>query len=184
MQSIIIAIRFTILILLLTGLAYPLAITGISQAAFPHEANGSLLKSTSGQILGSSLVGQNFTKPAYFHSRPSANGYDAANSGGSNLGTNSQKLIDRIKTDAVAYRATNATTKAIPLDAVTASGSGLDPHISIENALAQASRVAEARGIEPEAVTQLIMKHQEQPPFAEKAYVNVLSLNLALDARN
>ncbi|HEY9687399.1 MAG TPA: potassium-transporting ATPase subunit KdpC [Coleofasciculaceae cyanobacterium] len=175
------AIRFTILILTLGGILYPLAMTGLGQVLFPHQANGSLTRLSSGQVVGSELLGQAFAKPEYFHPRPAVNGYDASNSGGSNLGATSKKLIERLSQDAAAYQKENQRNQAIPVDAVTASASNLDPHISLANALAQAPRVAAARHLSVAEVQQLISRHQEYPPLAEAPYVNVLILNLALD---
>lgn len=175
------AIRFTILILALGGIIYPLAMTGLGQILFPNQAQGSLIKQPTGQIVGSRLIGQVFTKPEYFHPRPAVNGYDASNSGGSNLGATSQKLMDRIHQDSKAYQQENPTQVAIPVDAVTASASNLDPHISLANALIQIPRVAQARHIAPAKVMQLVTTMTERHLLAEAPYVNVLELNLALD---
>ncbi|MBN9333838.1 potassium-transporting ATPase subunit KdpC [Devosia sp.] len=172
------AIVLTLLFTLLTGLAYPLAMTGIGQAAFPTQANGSRIE-RDGAVIGSALIGQSFTKPGYFWSRPSATApeaYDAAASSGSNLGPTDARLIERVQ---------NAVGggKDVPADAVTTSGSGLDPHISPENAQAQVMRVANARGLDPREVTQLLARMTEWPAlgiFGEPR-VNVLELNLALD---
>lgn len=168
---------------------YPLAVTAISRTAFREKADGSLITDASGKIIGSSLVGQNFTGGKYFHSRPSAagaNGYDAASSGGSNLGPTSQKLADQIQGRISAYRAANglAEDQQVPADAVTASGSGLDPHISPANAELQASRVAKARNLPVEKVRELIDAHTDRPDLAVLGDpgVHVLKLNLALDA--
>jgi len=136
------AVRFAILILLLGGVLYPLAMTGLGQIFFSSQANGSFIKLSTGKIVASRLIGQVFTRPEYFHSRPSANAYDAANSGGSNLAPTSRKLIERMKRDAVLYRKENPQQTALPIDALTASASGLDPHISLANALVQVPRVA------------------------------------------
>lgn len=176
------ALRFTFIVFLISGIVYPLLITSLGQTLFPKQANGSLITNQQGFVIGSSLVGQNFTRPEYFHPRPSANGYDAANSGGSNYGTTNQKLFNRIQTDALAYQQANPTSKTIPVDAVTASASGLDPDISISNALAQVSRVATARHLEPKEVRELVLSHQGQPLFTQCPYVNVLQLNMALDS--
>ena len=168
--------------------AYPLLVTGISRTAFKDNADGSLIKDSSGQVIGSALLGQNFTGEKYFHPRPSAagsNGYDAARSSGSNLGPTSQKLADQIKERVAAYRTTNglAADQAVPADAVTASGSGLDPHISPANAELQATRVAKARNLPIEKVHELIRTHTDSPNLGilGDAGVHVLKLNLALD---
>jgi K+-transporting ATPase ATPase C chain len=170
----------------LLGVAYPLAVTGVAQAAFPGQANGSLVRDAGGQVVGSALIGQSFAKPEYFHGRPSAagNGYDAGASSGSNMGPLNAKLIDREKTDAAALRAENPGA-VIPADAVTTSGSGLDPDISPANARFQAPRVARERGAPLGQVTALV-DAQVQPPllgFIGQPRVNVLALNRALDAR-
>lgn len=170
----------------LLGLAYPLAVTGVAQAAFPAQANGSLVRDAGGQVIGSALIGQAFAKPEYFHGRPSAagDGYDAAASSGSNMGPLNEKLIAREKTDAAALRAENPGA-AIPADAVTTSASGLDPDISPANARFQAPRIAKARGV-PESHVEALVEAQVQPPllgFIGQPRVNVLALNRALDAR-
>jgi K+-transporting ATPase ATPase C chain len=175
------AIRFTILILVFGGLIYPFAMTGLGQLLFPAQANGSLIKQPTGQVVGSSLIGQAFTRPEYFHPRPAVNGYDASNSGGSNLGATSKKLIDRVSRDAAAYQKDNQDKQAIPVDAVTASASNLDPHISLANALLQVPRVANTRHLAPDTVKQLVEKMAAKQLLAEAPYVNVLTLNLALD---
>ena len=175
------------LAVLLCGI-YPALVWAIAQGLFHSQANGSLV-SVKGQVIGSSLLGQQFAGPGYFHPRPSAagNGYDAANSGGSNLGPTSQKLIAAVKERVVAYRAENnlAPGVLIPADAVTASGSGLDPHISVNNALLQAGRVANAWGVDAEALQKKIVSHTEGRDlgiFGEPK-VNVLMLNLDLDGK-
>jgi potassium-transporting ATPase KdpC subunit len=166
---------------------YPLIVFGVAQAFFPDKANGSLISDKSGSVRGSKLLGQGFAAGKYFHPRPSAagNGYDASNSGGSNLGPTSQKLFDVIKERVVAYRKENQLTqdRAIPADAVTASGSGLDPHISPANAEIQAPRVARARGLSEEELRTIIKQHTEKPDLQilGEPRVNVLTLNLALD---
>jgi K+-transporting ATPase ATPase C chain len=166
---------------------YPLVVWGIAQVAFHDKANGSLIIEKDGTVRGSKLLGQNFTAEKYFHPRPSAagNGYDAANSGGSNLGPTSQKLNDSIKGNIETYRKENGLkeTDPVPADAVTASGSGLDPHISLRNAELQVTRVAKARGLNEVKVRELIVKFTDQPDLGilGDAGVNVLSLNLALD---
>jgi K+-transporting ATPase ATPase C chain len=168
---------------------YPLVVTGLAQVLFPSKANGSLITDKDGTVRGSELLAQGFTGGKYFHPRPSAagaNGYDAANSSGSNLGPTSQKLHDAIRDRIAAYRVTNGlhADAPVPADAVTASGSGLDPHISPANAELQAARVAKARQMDVEAVRTLIHQHTAAPDFGilGKAGVNVLQLNLALDA--
>jgi K+-transporting ATPase ATPase C chain len=172
---------------LLTGLAYPLLVTGIAQLAFPVQANGSLIEQD-GEIIGSSLIGQPFDDPAYFWGRPSATGsfaYNAAASSGSNLGPSTQALYDAIAARVAALQAADPGNLApVPVDLVTASGSGLDPHISPQAAYYQAARVAGERGLEAGAVRGLIADHIEQPwlSFWGQARVNVLELNLALDA--
>jgi potassium-transporting ATPase KdpC subunit len=168
---------------------YPVAVWGISQAAFKNKANGSLITDASGTLRGSSLLGEGFTGETYFQSRPSAagaNGYDAAASSGSNLGPTSQKLHDQIKERIAAYRIANGLTETtpVPADAVTASGSGLDPHISLANAGLQSARVARVRGLDPAKVKALVAEHTDGASlgFLGKPGVNVLELNLALDA--
>ncbi|HLP77274.1 MAG TPA: K(+)-transporting ATPase subunit C [Candidatus Paceibacterota bacterium] len=166
---------------------YPLVVFGLAQTLFHERANGSLIVDKEGIVRGSRLLGQNFSGEAYFHPRPSAadNGYDASNSGGSNLGPTSRKLNDAIKERIATYRTENGIkdTEAIPADAVTASASGLDPHISVRNADLQAARVARARGLDPAKVLSLIRQHVDQPNFGllGEPGVKVLELNLALD---
>lgn len=173
---------FTVLL----GLAYPLAVTGVAQAAFPAQANGSLLRDAGGKVIGSALIGQAFAKPEYVHGRPSAagNGYDATASSGSNMGPLNDKLIAREKADAAALRAENPGA-VIPADAVTTSASGLDPDISPANARFQAPRIAKARGVTESQVAALIDAQVQQPllGFIGQPRVNVLALNRALDAR-
>jgi len=179
------AIVSTVLFTLLLGLGYPLAITGISELAFPYQANGSLVRDASGQVVGSALIAQAFAKDEYLHPRPSAagNGYDPTSSGGSNLGPLDPALAKRIAGDAATLRASTGHQE-IPDDAITTSGSGLDPDISPAYALLQADRIAKARGIDSEAVQQLISKHIESPflGFIGQPHVNVLMTNRALDA--
>ncbi len=170
----------------LLGVGYPLAITGVAQAAFPVQANGGLVRGADGQIVGSALIGQAFARPEYLHGRPSAAGagYDAGASGGSNLGPLNATLIDREKTVAAALRAENPGA-VIPADAVTASASGLDPEVSPAYARFQASRIARSRG-QPEAVVRDVIDAQVRQPllgFIGQPRVNVLAVNRALDAR-
>jgi len=171
---------------------YPLAVYGIGWLAFRDQANGSLIIGKDGVIHGSRLIGQQFTADKYFHTRPSdagANGmsYDPTSSGGSNLGPTSQKLHDAVAQNVSDYRAQNGlgTNTPVPADAVTASASGLDPHISLRNAELQTARVAKARGLSPDAVQALVRENVDPPSlgFLGEPGVNVLRLNLALDAQ-
>ncbi len=172
---------------LLVGVAYPLAITGIAQLAFASQANGSLVE-RDGRVVGSRLLGQSFAASEYFHPRPSAagDGYDATSSSASNLGPTNPALLDAVATRIHAYRIENGLDAAIavPIDAVTASASGLDPHVSIANARLQAGRVANARGLPLDRVLTLVDDHTEGRAlgFLGEQGVNVLELNLALDA--
>jgi potassium-transporting ATPase KdpC subunit len=182
------AILSTLVLAVVCCGAYPLIVYGLGQALFHNKANGSLIVDPRGIVCGSKLLAQGFTGPKYFHPRPSAagNGYDAANSGGSNLGPTSQKLYDAIRNRVAAYRKENglSETEPVPADAVTASGSGLDPDISVRNAELQTARVAEARGLGAEEVRKLVRQYTETPDlgFLGDPRVNVLQLNLALDA--
>jgi potassium-transporting ATPase KdpC subunit len=180
------AFRITLVLTILTGLIYPGVVTGLCQILFNHQANGSLV-TANGRIVGSSLIGQNFTKPDYFQPRPSATGntpYDATASNGSQYGPTNQKLIDRVKASVDQFRKDNPDYKGpIPADLVTASGSGLDPDISPASAEAQAPRVAKARGVQLQQIEDLIEQHTQGRTlgFLGEPRVNVLMLNLALD---
>ena len=184
-QQIMPALRMTIVLTVLTGLVYPGVVTPLAQLIFPHQANGSLI-TRGGQITGSELIGQNFTRPEYFQGRPSAagNGYDASASSGSNLGPTSQKLMDRVKGSVADFRKANpAATGELPADSVTASGSGLDPHISPATAVLQVERVAAARGVANDVIQALVDRHTESRDLGVlgEPRVNVLMLNLDLD---
>jgi potassium-transporting ATPase KdpC subunit len=174
-----------VLCLVVSGI-YPALIWGVGQVLFPHQANGSLVEHN-GQVVGSELLAQGFSGARYFHPRPSAagTGYDPLNSGGSNLGPTSQKLIDGIKANVAQYRQENslAPEAIVPADAVTASGSGLDPHISLQNAEMQIPRVAKERGLSDEAVRAEVTKATDHPllGLGGDPGVNVLKINLALD---
>ena len=180
------AVVMIALFTLLLGVAYPLAVTGVAQAAFPGQADGSLIRDEDGVVRGSALIGQGFAEARYLHPRPSAagDGYDASASSGTNLGPLSPELADRIETDAAALRA-EAPGEAIPADAVTTSSSGLDPHISPEYARLQAPRIAQSRGVPVQEVQAVIDANTEGPllGFIGQPRVNVLMTNRALDAR-
>jgi K+-transporting ATPase ATPase C chain len=187
-NEIVVALRMTLVTLFLTGLVYPLAVTGLAQVVFPAQANGSLI-TQEGRVIGSELIGQGFKSPGYFQSRPSAagaDGYDAANSSGSNLGPINPALTAaaQARIDAL-HDADPGNTTPIPVDLVTASGSGLDPHISPAGALYQVTRVAQARKLEPQAVRQLVEQHTEGRflGILGEPRVNVLRVNLALDGK-
>jgi K+-transporting ATPase ATPase C chain len=181
------SIRYTLVTTLLLGLAYPLALTAIAGALFPHQASGSLILKD-GKVIGSSLLAQSFTIDRYFHPRPSAagNGYDATSSGGSNLAQSNQKLVTRVQGDIdklVAQAGKENGGKPVPIDLVTTSGSGLDPDVTPDAAYYQAHRVAQARHLSDDAVNKLIAKHitQRSLGFIGEPRVNVLELNLDLD---
>jgi K+-transporting ATPase ATPase C chain len=180
------AFRITLLFTILTGIIYPGVVTGLCQLMFRDKANGSLV-SVNGQVVGSSLIGQNFAKPEYFQPRPSAagnDGYDPTASGGSNYGPTNQKLIDRVKASVDKFRKENPDySEPIPADLVTASASGLDPHLSPASAYAEAPRIAKARGVDVEAIREIIVSNTEgrQLGFLGEPRVGVLALNLALD---
>jgi K+-transporting ATPase ATPase C chain len=177
------AILMTLATTILLGIVYPLVVTGLSQVLFPAKANGQLIEAN-GKIIGSRIIGQAFTAPEYFHSRPSAagNGYDPTNTNGSQLGPTNQKLIDRVKADVAAANADNPAVP-VPIDLVTASASGLDPEISPAAAAFQLPRVAKARGIDEEDLRQIVARHTQarQLGFLGEPRVNVLELNLELD---
>jgi K+-transporting ATPase ATPase C chain len=182
------AFRVTLFMTILTGLIYPGIVTGFCQLLFPHRANGSMVEGKAGEVAGSELIGQDFSKREFFHPRPSAagNGYDASASNASNYGPTNQKLIDRVKGDVEKFRQENPGYQGpIPADLLTTSGSGLDPDISPASALAQAPRVADARGATLDQIKQLIEAHTEgrQWGFLGEPRVNVLLLNLDLNQK-
>jgi len=179
-------LRLVIVMTALTGLLYPALTTGLAQLFFPRQANGSLVRQN-GLIIGSSLIGQQFTRPEYFHPRPSAagNGYDPMASGGSNLGPTSKELVEKVAKRVAEYRAENGVKGPVPADAATSSASGLDPDITPANAEDQVARVAAARGVPPEQIRDLVREMTQGRGlgvFGEPR-VNVLRLNMALDAR-
>jgi K+-transporting ATPase ATPase C chain len=188
LQQLLPGLRMALVFTVLTGILYPLAVTGICQAIFHKQANGSLL-TRNGQAIGSELIGQSFTKPQYFQPRPSAagnDGYDATASGGSNWGATTQKLNDRVKASVEKFHKENPDVRGpIPADLLTASGSGLDPEISPASAEAQAERVAKARGMSVDDIRKLIVAHSKgrELGFLGEPRVNVLELNLALDGK-
>jgi len=181
------ALVMTLCLTVLVGVVYPLAVSGAAGILFSHKASGSLV-AKDGKVVGSSLLGQNFADPKYFWPRPSAagaDGYDGLASSASNLGPSNEKLLDAVKERVAAYREANhlPADAAVPVDAVTASGSGLDPAISVANARLQARRVAEARHVDPDAILKVVAAHTQTRPwgFLGEDSVNVLELNLALD---
>lgn len=177
------ALVLMLLFMGLTGLVYPLVVTGVAQIIFPTAANGSLIRSADGKVVGSALIAQNFTRPEYFHPRPSAVGYDALLSGATNAAPSSKKLIEKILERTEAVRA-GLGERQVPIEMVTASGSGLDPHISTEAAYTQAPRIAGLRNMAEGDLWTLIAAHVEDRTFnmLGEPRVNVLKLNLALDA--
>lgn len=183
-KNLLISFWFTLVTTVMFGLLYPLGITGLAQLLFHDRANGQLIEK-GGKVIGSRIIGQSFTGPGYFHSRPSAagNGYDATSSGGSNLGPTNKALIERVNRDVRRLRAENPALP-IPVDLVTASGSGLDPHISLAAAEFQTARVARERGMSESDVRTLVGKHTAGRQFGilGEPRVNVLELNLDLDA--
>jgi len=201
MNTLAIALRATLVTLVLTGIVYPLAVTGAAQALFPQRANGSIVVDEKGQEVGSELIGQGFASPAYVQPRPSANSYDAANSGGTNLGTTSKKLREGQPDDpatkdvdesfagvqqlAADFRSSNGlpANVDVPADAVTRSASGLDPDVSPETAMLQAPRIARARGVAVDRVQAVVADHTEGRDLGlfGEPHVNVLAVNLALD---
>jgi K+-transporting ATPase ATPase C chain len=180
-KNLITSVLMTIATTVLLGIIYPLVVTGLAQVLFPKKANGQLVE-VKGKVIGSRIIGQAFTGPGYFHPRPSAVSYDAANSNGSQWGPTNQKLIDRVKGDVANVKAENPGTP-VPIDLVTASASGLDPHITPANAEFQLPRVAKERGTTLEQMRGLVAKHTEQRQFGflGEPRVNVLEMNLELD---
>ena len=187
MKNLVTAVLMTIVTTILLGLIYPLVVTGLAQVIFPEQANGQLIRRSDGTLIGSRLIGQPFSSPGYFRSRPSAagaSGYDAGASSGSNLGPTNPKLIERVKADVEKLQAENPG-KLVPIDLVTTSASGLDPHISPAAAEFQVPRVARERGIGEDELRRIVAEHTEarQFGFLGEPRVNVLELNLALDER-
>ena len=182
-KNLLISVLMTVITTVLFGIFYPLAVTGLAQLIFPNRANGQLIVKD-GKVVGSTIIGQGFSGTAYFHTRLSAagNGYDAANSGGSNLGPTNQKLLDRVKGDVAANEKDNPATP-VPIDLVTTSASGFDPHITPAAAEFQLGRVSKARGMTSDRLRALVTRHTEarQLGFLGEPRVNVLELNLDLD---
>jgi len=185
-KNLLISLLMTLATTVLLGIIYPLMVTGLAQVFFHDKANGQLIRKN-GELLGSRIIGQPFVSDRYFHSRPSAagNGYDASNSGGSNLGPTNQKLFDRMKADVATAQADNPSTP-VPIDLVTASGSGLDPDITPAAAFFQVPRIARVRSLSEEQVRALVEGHIQRRQFGilGEPRVNVLELNLALDERS
>jgi len=183
-KNLVTAVLMTIATTVLLGIIYPLLVTGIAQVLFPKKANGQLIEAN-GRIIGSRIIAQAFTAPGYFHPRPSAVGYDPTNSNGSQLGPTNQKLVDRVKGDATTAQAENPGTP-VPIDLVTTSASGLDSDITPDAAAFQLPRVAKTRGVNEEALRQLVAKHTvgRQLGFLGEPRVNVLELNLDLETGN
>ena len=182
-RNLITAVLYTVVTTVMFGLVYPLVVTGLAQVLFHDKANGQLIYKN-GELVGSRIIGQSFTAPQYFHSRPSAagNGYDAANSSGANLGPTNKKLVDRVAGDVATFEVDHPGV-AVPIDLVTASGSGLDPHITPAGAEFQVARVARERHLSEDSVRRLVLQHTEgrQLGFLGEPRVNVLLLNLDLD---
>ena len=185
-RNLITAVQMTVVTTLLLGIVYPVVVTGLAQVLFPNKANGQLIE-RGGKIIGSRIIGQAFSSPGYFRSRPSAagTGYDAANSAGTNLGPTNKKLIDAVRAAVEAAKQENPSAP-VPIDLVTSSASGLDPHISPAAALFQVPRVARERGVPEEGIGELVQAHIQgrQMGFLGEPVVNVLELNLALDERH
>lgn len=185
MTGLVVALRATLVTLVLTGLAYPLVVTGLAQVMFPHRANGSIVLDDKGHAIGSELIGQGFADPAYLHARPSASKYDAASSAGTNFAVTSKKLRDEATALTAAYRAENGLPEGspVPADAVTRSASGIDPQISPDNAWLQAPRIAKARGVAVDRVRAVIADHVDSRElgFLGEERAPVLEINLALD---
>jgi K+-transporting ATPase ATPase C chain len=181
-RNLLTAMLMTVVTTLLLGIVYPLAVTLLAQVIFPDKADGQLIRSSDGTVIGSRLIGQPFSAPGYFHPRPSAAGYDANGSTGSNLGPTNRKLIERVRADVEKLQAENPGA-SVPIDLVTASASGLDPHISPAAAEFQVPRVARERGLSETEVRALVRAHSvgRQLGFLGEPCVNVLTLNLALD---
>jgi potassium-transporting ATPase KdpC subunit len=185
-KNLIVAVLMTLVTTLLLGVAYPLVVTGLAQVLFPDKANGQLIE-RGGKVVGSRIIGQAFSSPGYFHGRPSAAGagYDAANSSGTNLGPTNKKLVDAVKAAVDVAKRENPGVP-VPIDLVTSSASGLDPHVSPAAAAFQVARVARERGVAADVVQRLVAEHTEgrQFGFLGEPVVNVLELNLALDSQH